>query len=45
MSLETLVYYAHKIYSSKLVYLPKMKPETKNRNKYACFKIPEEDKE
>lgn len=45
MSIEVLNYYALKIYSNKLIALPNIKPNTKNAKQYACFKIPDDEKE
>lgn len=45
MQIESLIYYAQKIYSDKLTFLPNIKPNTKNAKKFACFKIPDDEKE
>ena len=45
MNLDTIIYYAKKIYSNKLIYLDNYKPDIKNSSNFACFKIPEIEKE
>lgn len=45
MNLETIVYYAKQIYSEQLEFIPDIKPNVQDAGKYACFKMPEEEKE
>ncbi len=45
MTPATIKYYAKRIYSDKLVYLPNIQPKSHKHKKFVCFKIPENDKD